>query len=178
MWNHAVFIVSVLAALRVAATARAQVPAECKAPVDAATKEVTTPHHAYSTRMGLPGKAPTTGEVIFTGSASYVLYKGAWKRLPTTTAEAVQQREDALRTTKFSGCRRLPDELVDGAPAMVYALHTTSDDRSSDVRVWIAKSSGLELREEVDLDPGGGEAKTHVSTRIDYTNVRAPAGAP
>jgi len=60
----------------------------------------------------------------------------------------------------------------------VYVLRTESDGSSSDVRVWIAKSTGLELREDGDLDPGGGAGETHITTRFDHSNVLAPAGAP
>ena len=40
--------------------------------------------------------------------------------------------------------------------------------------MWIAKGTGLVLKEEEDLSDGTD--KRHMSIRYDYKNVRAPAG--
>ena len=43
----------------------------------------------------------------------------------------------------------------------------------SDGQMWISKSKGLPLRDEMDVDAGDG-IKHHHSTRYGYTNVQPP----
>ena len=52
-----------------------------------------------------------------------------------------------------------------------------SQDVTAATSTWLARDSGLILRPEEDLAPGGAGGKQHLSMRYDYANVRAPAGA-
>jgi hypothetical protein len=42
------------------------------------------------------------------------------------------------------------------------------------VQLWISKSSGLLLREEMDIGSGSQGHATHMSMRHEYANVQAP----
>jgi hypothetical protein len=159
-------------------TVRAQaVSAACKPLLDANTKEISTPHHAYQTQTDQGNSAQaTTEELISTGTASFILYKGKWMKSPMTPQENIAQMQENLRNTKVYECRKLPDASVNGVATAVYSAHSENDMAKTDTQLWVAKSTGLILREEVDMyaDEGGG--KRHVSMRFDYTNVQPPPG--
>ena len=55
-------------------------------------------------------------------------------------------------------------------------MHTVSEDRTTDAQVWVSKSKGVPLREELDMNVGGAAGKSHMTLRYDYANVQAPAG--
>ena len=180
MSAHRIPSLAVLAFCLTTATtiARAQgVPAECQPLIDAQRKEITTPHHAYSTDgpAGQTAKAQT-GETISTGGVTYLLYKGKWRRSPMTPKDQLDQMKENIASAKLISCKRVGSESVGGVPADVYTSHQESEEVTADARTWIARGSGLVLRTEEDLDMGGG-GKRHISIRYEYTNVRAPAGA-
>ena len=158
------------------AAARAQtVSAECKPLLDAQRKEITTPHHAYSTQSPAGQRArKTTGETIYAGGANYLFYKGKWMRSPLTMQMQLDQMQENIKNAKVLSCRREGEESVGGVAAVVYTTHTENEDTKADARHWVAKSSGLLLRTEEDIDTGDGDRR-HVSVRYEYTNVRPPA---
>jgi hypothetical protein len=55
------------------------------------------------------------------------------------------------------------------------ATYYESEYAKVDALIWISRSSGLTLREEIDMDPGG-LGKSHPSVRTAYSGVAAPAG--
>lgn len=153
------------------------IPAACQPMIDAQRKVITTPHHVYSTEPPAhPGDKEKTSEVISAGGVTYVLLNGTWRRRPMTTAAALAQMDENLKNTKTFSCQRAGDGFAGGVPAAVYTAHTENEDVKTDVRIWIAKGSGLVLRVDDDVDTGGG-SKNHISVRYDYANVTAPAGA-
>ncbi|HMI57651.1 MAG TPA: hypothetical protein VK511_06370 [Gemmatimonadaceae bacterium] len=158
--------------------ARAQtVSAACKPLLDANTKEISTPHHAYSTERSSPTAAQaTTGEMITTATESFLLYKGKWMKGLMTPQENIAQMQENLRNTKVYECKKLPDASLDGVVTTVYSAHSENDMAKTDTQLWVDKSTGLILREEIDMyaDEGGG--KRHISMRFDYKNVQPPPG--
>jgi hypothetical protein len=78
-------------------------------------------------------------------------------------------------TTKHS-CRYVREEAVNGEATVVYAAHSESEYAKVDMTVWISKSKGLTVRQDVDMDVGGLMGKSHTSSRYDYTNVAPPPG--
>ena len=149
------------------ATALAQANGSCKPVFDAMLKETVTPHHAVTTRNGAPA-----GELISTADAMYVQIKGGWNTSPLTPKRLQAQQQENIRNTKTALCTALPDDVVDGKAATVYAAHYEQQDLgASDARVWIAKATGLPLRTDVTLQAG---ERTLVSTRFDYDHITAP----
>lgn len=158
--------------------ARAQATsAACKPVLDANIKEISAPHHLYSMETTVPKSAhQVTGEVISTGTASYVLYKGEWVHGFTTAKENIAQMQENLKNAKVYQCRRLPDASIDGVAAIVYSAHAENEDAKNDTQLWVAKSSGLIVREEIDMYSDDAGPKRHISERFDYTNVQPPPG--
>jgi hypothetical protein len=150
-----------------------KVPAECQPLIDARRKQLTTPYHGYSIENG--GKGRST-EVISVEGAMYVLYQGTWKKSPMGPKDLLEQFETNLKTATTYTCQHLPDESVGGAPATVYRTHMENEGTKADAETWIAKATGLIIKQEEDIDVGDGD-KRHHSVRYEYTNVRAPAGA-
>jgi hypothetical protein len=65
---------------------------------------------------------------------------------------------------------------VNGEPAAVWRIHSTSELDTSDSDLWISRQSGLLLKSDVHQDVGGSLGKSHVVSRYEYTNVQPPAG--
>ncbi len=178
LWNT-LLVVSWLssAALLIPPAARAQ--SDCKPLYDASDKLLTGPSHGYQTETdpARPGSDVTNHEIIYTGGAIYVMTKGKWKKSPMSAAAVHAQEEENKKTAKNVSCKHLRDESVNGESAAVYSGHSETEDTKADTQTWISKSKGLLLRQEEDVDIGGGD-KRHISIRYEYTNVRAPAVSP
>lgn len=147
----------------------------CQALFEAMTKMVTTPTHVYTTETAAfrSDGRPTTNETIYAGGAIYAKVNGKWIRSTITPHDMVRQEQDNRKNAKDT-CRYLHDESVSGEPAAVYSTHSESQDVKSDAQLWISKSKGLPLREELDMDVGGKLGKSHRSMRFEYGNVQPP----
>jgi hypothetical protein len=164
-------------ALLVAAPAAAQtpIPAECQPLMAAGDKQFTIPSHAYITSKGL-GPTPMQSETININGVTYVMTHDRWIKSPMTSEQIGQRAKETARTAKVFTCKQLPDETVGGVPASVYSSHNESaTGGTTDTQVWIAKTSGMALKSEVDIIGAGGH-KSHMSVRFEYENVKAPAG--
>ncbi len=49
-----------------------------------------------------------------------------------------------------------------------------ADIRRHDTKTWISKTTGLMLRQDIDVDVGGSLGTSHRSSRYEYGNVRPP----
>jgi outer membrane lipoprotein-sorting protein len=144
----------------------------CQLPFDALTKTVTTPSHSYA-NYTTNGKQTTT-EIIYTQGKTFMRANGKWMNNPEGPKEVLDQiAEDRKHAT--TTCQVVREESVNGQPATVYTVHTKTEDSTSDGQMWIAKGTGLLLRQETDIDVGGGHlGKSHLSVRYEYDNVRPP----
>jgi hypothetical protein len=149
--------------------------ASCKPVLDALDKQYAVPYHAYGTTVTASGKStPRQNEMISAGGQLYIRIDGGWRRSPMTVAMLIQQQHENVRDARALSCRRIRDESVGGVDAVVYGMHSENDGSTSDGQVWIARSTSLPLRLESDVDPGDPDT-THISSRIEYTNVQPPA---
>lgn len=139
---------------------------KCKVPLDATTKLLETPNHAYVT-MNMGGK-PETGESISVNGVIYAKYAGKWSAGMTT--KEMKELDAANRLKNKTTCGYLKDELVNGEMAAVYSVHDVSPKSTSDSTIWISKGKGLPLKLEIDLDGG----KSHVSNRFEYGDIKPP----
>jgi len=147
----------------------------CQAVSDVGRKVLTTPTHIYTTRTAAfrSGGKPTTSETIYAGGAIFTNVNGRWIRSTITPQDILQQKKDNQNNSKMT-CRYLREESVNGEAAAVYSTHTETEDDKVDVQVWISKSEGLPLCEELDVDVGGKLGKSHSSMRYEYGNVEPP----
>jgi len=151
--------------------------ASCKPLLDAGAKQATTPFHGYvTTSAGVPGGKPRQDEMVSVGGMHYFQIQGKWMGSKVDAAALAKQGEENMRTATVISCRRVRDEAVGGVSAVVYSTHMVNQGVTSDGMTWIAQGAGLTLRSESDIDTGDG-AKTHISSRYEYTNVHAPAVA-
>jgi hypothetical protein len=139
---------------------------DCKLVLDAMTKVMDTPTHAYVT-MDMGGK-PQTLESIYSGGKVYAKYEGKWS-LGSTTQQVKELTENNRKNNKMT-CRHLNDEPVNGEITAVYSVHEVSPKATTDSKTWISKSTGLPLRSDSDMDGG----KSHISMRYEYGNVKPP----
>ncbi len=122
--------------------------------------------------MGTNGKK-ATGEMITINGERYVMLNGKWMKSRMTVAATREQEEENIKNAKVLSCKRAGDDSVSGEAATVYTEHSENEDSKSDGKIWISKSRGVILKEEIDLDIGD-PGKEHISLRYEYGNVKAP----
>ena len=147
----------------------------CQAVSDVGRKVLTTQTHIYTTRTAAfhSGGKPTTSVTIYAGGAIFTNVNGHWTRSRITPQDILQQKKENQNEAKMT-CRYLRDEPVNGEAAAVYSTHNETENGKVDVQIWISKSKGLPLREELDVDVGGKMGKSHSSMRYEYGNVQPP----
>jgi len=112
-------------------------------------------------------------ESIYAGGAIYTRLEGKWNRSPMTFQEMAEMQQKNMRNSKMT-CKYLKDELVNGEMAEVYGSHEVTPKGVNDTQIWISKSKKLPLRQEIDIDAGGGSGKSHMSSRYEYGDVKPP----
>jgi hypothetical protein len=147
----------------------------CQLVSEVGRKVLTTPTHIYTTRTAAfqAGGKPTTSESIYAGGAIFTNVNGHWTRSRITPQDILQQKKENQNESKMT-CRYLREESVNGEAAAVYSTHRETENDKVDVQIWISKSKGLPLREELDVDVGGKMGKSHSSMRYEYGNVQPP----
>ena len=140
---------------------------DCKVVLDAESKVLNTPTHAYAT-TNIVGRTTTT-EMIYAAGVVYVKIDGKWS--PGGTTKDMEQLSQKKPQNSNATCRYLKDELVNGEMAAVYSLN---DKGLVDSQIWISRAKGLPLRQEDDIDLGVGKGKSHNSTRYEYGNIKPP----
>ena len=144
----------------------------CKPVFDATHKTLDTPNHLYSDQSDGQGRK-TTGELITLNGDRYVFYNGKWSKSRMTVAATKAQEEENIKNAKVLSCKRAGDDVVNGDAATVYIEHTENEDTKSDGKIWVSKSRGVVLKEEIDLDSGTAEHQ-HIAMRYEFGNVKAP----
>jgi hypothetical protein len=156
--------------------AKAEPDPACDPIFAAITKLLQTPNHQFMSQSSATdalnnGGRLRTSESISTADASYIKVRDHWLKVPLSPQDMLKQQEDGRREAKES-CHYLRDDDLEGNAAL-YTAHTETPKGTSDVQMWISKTTGLPVREEVDLDfsePG----KSHSSIRFDYEHVELP----
>lgn len=148
----------------------------CEVVFAAADRLNTIPNHIYmTTTAGYTHGKPESSEMIVVDGAQYVFVRGTWRKSPMSIADRVKQEAENRKNAKNSSCHFAHEEAVNGEPAAVYSAHSETDDDKVDSQIWISKRQGRILKQELDMDVGGGDAgKSHRSIRYEYGNVAAP----
>ena len=151
------------------------VDSACQAVMDAGEKLFSTPYHMYMTEVGAGagnGK-PVSSEMVFSGGSQYILFNGKWSPSPVSLEEMKAMEQRNRNNVKNMSCHNVRDESVNGESAALYSTHEETAHGKNDNQIWVSKGKGLILRQETDIDTGGGN-KTHMSVRYEYSNVHAP----
>jgi hypothetical protein len=120
------------------------------------------------------GPKAENSESITVDGVRYIMVRGKWTRSKVTLQETKAQEEENKKNAKDYTCRFVRNEAVNGEAAALYSAHNVAEDSTSDSQVWISKSRGLILKQELVLDSGGKDAKDRWSIRYEYSNVKAP----
>ena len=153
----------------------------CQVVNDAQDKGMTVPTHTYIDMAPVPssGAEPRPSDIhhaetIYLGTSAFAKLRGKWQRSQWTAQRMIKQEQEDRQTGNFT-CQYLGDEAVNGERAAVYSTHSERDKVKSDGEIWISKRRGLPLRYDFDVEMTNGvTSKNHVSTRYEYSNVRAP----
>lgn len=149
--------------------------ASCKQVFNSIKSQANTPNHQYFTISGAQADSHAqTNEIITTGRARYVLMNGLWQTLTESPREITKREEENFKKSK-TVCRLLREEMLEGTVTSVYVEQSQTGPISSVGTIWIAKATGLPMREEVNTDAGTGPGgMRHLEIRIVYTDVHAP----
>lgn len=147
------------------------------------------PFHMYMTqqrsfaRANMTKAAATIGvagsknsEEISTGKDIYVLHDGKWIDMQTSFADMEKDKDadpDTKKAMESATCKQLPDETMYGQPSSVFVRNTPAI--GIQTKLWISKSTHLPVRADITSDQGA--LKTVSSSRFEFGNVKAPAGA-
>jgi hypothetical protein len=150
---------------------RLKAQGDCKVVLEAASKTQTAATHTYTT-MNVAGTAQAV-EIIYLPGVMYTRMNGKWSRSPMTPQELAEMRRPKANTDTET-CKYLKDEPVNGEMTALYSAHEVSPKGAVDTQVWISKSKGYLLRQEMDIDTGGTGGKSHMSMRFEYGDVKPP----
>lgn len=122
--------------------------------------------HVYTTTK--IGGQSFSSEMIYAGGSMYLKMNGKW-----TLGGSIKDMEQVEKQAQHNAnskdtCRYVKDELVNGELAAVYSSHSETSKGKIDLQMWISKSQGRMLRQ--DMDSGGSV----MSSRYEYANVKAP----
>jgi len=143
----------------------------CQPVFDALTRVITTPSHSYSTYT-IQGRT-ITGEKIYTQGKAFDLVDGKWVKDSDDLKEILAKQNEG-RAHATATCKIVREESVNGQPATLYSLHGKTGNTVQETQIWIAKGTGLALREEMDVDAGGSATKSHMSARYEYGTIQPP----
>jgi hypothetical protein len=173
--RRAAIVCTLLAAFLCRGSARAQ--DDCKVVHEAYGKMVVTPTHIYVVETSDANKhQPTDGEMIYTGGAEgsiFLRVEGKWKPYSMNVSDVLKLREENSKKSNGT-CKFLREEAVNGEAAVVYQTRGEAELVKVDQTVWISKSRGLPLREQMDMNVAKGVGKIHREMRYEYKNVKAP----
>jgi hypothetical protein len=145
---------------------------ECQPVFNALDKVMSTPTRILSTTTA--GGKPKTTETIYADKAIFTSINGKWTRSPASLEKVQQQEKDGRKTTVYA-CSHVKDEEGSGEASQIYSVSAKPvSGPKTESQFWISKSTGLPLRNEVDVERSGKEAKSHYSVRYEYKNVAAP----
>jgi hypothetical protein len=133
---------------------------------DAFSKVHSTPTHVYTTSK--IGSQSFTSEIIYAAGNVYMKINGKWTL--SDSVKGIEQADQQMRRNANSKdtCRYVKDEPVNGEMAALYNSHSETPKGKVDMQMWISKSKGLLLRQ--DMASGG----VLVSSRYEYGNVKPP----
>lgn len=120
----------------------------CQPVFDALDKVFTTPSHSYSTYT-VQGRT-INGEAIYTQGKAFDLEDGKWMLSPKGPKEAMQEEAEHRKHGAVT-CKIVDEESVNGQWATLYSLHGKTERTTAEAQLWIAKSTGLLLREDMDI---------------------------
>jgi hypothetical protein len=152
------------------------VDSPCQAALDAGDKLFTTPYHAFMTESDneVDRGKPPTHESIFAGGVLYILADGKWNPSGMSKEVMMAMERRNRDNARNMSCHYVRDDSVSGETVALYDTHQETAHGKIDSRTWISKSRGLILRQEIDIDTGRPNGKTHMSARYEYDNVQAP----
>jgi hypothetical protein len=155
--------------------------ADCQPLFQAMDKLFTTPSHQYLKQTNtITGEKAVASEIINTGKAMYIMVDGKWHNSNATGEVLKQQEELGRKNAKVTTCRMVHAESVDGVAAKLFTAHTETEFGASDQQLWIADSSGLPVRETIEMSMGDHAGTSRAEIRVEYSGVSAPvvAAAP
>jgi hypothetical protein len=170
------FFASLLAEMCAAIPSPAANPV-CQTILTAFDRNYTTPTHVFVSETAQHnGGKTSSSEMIYVNNMSYVHLSGQWHVNPIMSAQMRQELRQTKEADPNFVCRQVRDESVNGEPATLFTVHHHDENLTTDQQVWISKTRGLPLKQEVDTDAGRVAGKIHEALRYEYTNVQPPAG--
>jgi hypothetical protein len=148
------------------ASGAADLSPQCRPVVAAMEKSLQTNHSTLATH----GADSVNGVTV--DGTTWLQVRGQWRKSPLSVqANIAMSRENLKEATSYT-CKALPDAVVDGKPAAIWATHTVVDTIAVDSRIAIARATGLVV--SVENRHAGETGPADIVTHYDYGNVKAP----
>src|SRR4029078_13363747 len=90
-------------------------------------------------------------ERIATATASYLMVSGKWHKSVRTPQQELREQREAMKEKKNASCSFLGNEIIQGEPAALYAIHDEGDGGKSDTQIWISRARGLPVKTVIHL---------------------------
>lgn len=153
--------------------------AECQPLFDAMNRLFKTPSHQYLKQTNsITGDKAVASEIVNDGNAMYIMVDGQWHHSNATGAQLQEQEELSRKKAKVTTCRLVHEETVDGVPVNLFSAHTETEFGASDQQLWIAKATGLPVREIIEMSMGDHAGTSRAEIKVVYSGVTAPLIAP
>lgn len=144
---------------------------DCTPATEAAIAQAKVPHGVTHV-MTAPGKPPDHMDMIFLDDKTYVRMNGKWSSMPFSAKDQIEtiktSREHAEKTPHT--CQKIAGQSINGEAASLFVVHSETNGKVVDARLWISDTTGLPLKSEIKLGSG-----TEVTDEFRYGDIKAPA---
>jgi hypothetical protein len=146
---------------------------DCTLASDAAIAQAKVPH-AVTRVTSVPGKPAIQVEMIFLGDRAYTQTNGTWRSVPDSAQDQIETISAARKRAEQTPhtCQKVGGGPINGEATALIAMHSETNGKASDARIWISDNTGLPLKSEIHLSSG-----TVITDDFRYTNIEAPPGA-
>jgi hypothetical protein len=145
---------------------------DCTLASDAAIAQAKVPH-AVKHVTTAPGKPAAQVEMIFMGDKAYTQTNGTWQSMPYSAQDQIETISAARKRAEQTPhtCQKLGGEPINGEATALIVMHSETNGKASDARIWISDKTGLPLKSDIHLSNG-----TVITDDFRYGNIEAPPG--
>ena len=146
---------------------------DCTLASDAAIAQAKVPHAVIRVTT-VPGKPATEVEMIFVADRAYTQTNGTWQSMPSSAQDQIATISAASKRAEQTPhtCQKVGGGPINGEATALIVMHSETNGKASDARIWISDKTGLPLKSEIHLSSG-----TVITDDFRYTNIEAPPGS-
>jgi len=141
----------------------------CRVLQESFAKLESTSTHIYSSVFDGVDGTTTSLEMIQVRGVVYAKTADGWMKTALTPKDMVGE---SLQPRVGGSCVFEKDDSLNGQSVAKFRVQSQGNDAKG--QVWISKSSGLPVRQDIEIKSNGNGRNTRTSTRFEYKDVVAP----